>query len=495
MQANLDAAALNTTHRSSDGSDHTFLDQSVISGATPTFTGTNITGILAANVSIADAGAIITATDVEGALQENRTAINLNTTHSSSNGTDHANVVLNDTHRASDGSDHTFLDQSVISGATPTFTGTNITGVLAANVPIVDSGALITATDTEGAFAENRALIDTNTSHSGTTHDYAYITGNDGATNVTAAELEELTDGSSTSLHTHAAGVDELVKIDAAATAGYIGAASGDGVLRTGTGLSYVDGGNFVTLAVDADYTDVSSNDAATDVTGAELEELTDGSVTALHSHAGGGVSLQTAFDSGTDITVANTDNQTLTFTQNDTTNNPNAITIVNTGTGTPLEIDNDGTGHGLHLHQDGVRTASKFNLYVDSTGINTTGLNAFIATTNASTTGDNAWVSNTGTGTCLNVVQNTALAGGKHGLYVQSNVAHVNADSALVRILQDSGTASEPALEIKNDGTGDCCQFLNYGTGNGVHIEQITGVPTTGTHALYVASIVNLTK
>jgi len=45
-----------------------------------------------------------------------------------------------------------------------------------------------------------------------------------------------------------AGGADEKVKIDAAATAGYIGAANSDGVLRTGTSLSYADGGNFVTL-------------------------------------------------------------------------------------------------------------------------------------------------------------------------------------------------------------------------------------------------------
>ena len=34
------------------------------------------------------------------------------------------------------------------------------------------------------------------------------------------------------------------------------------------------------------DYDDISTNDANTDVTGAELEELTDGSETTLHSHA-----------------------------------------------------------------------------------------------------------------------------------------------------------------------------------------------------------------
>jgi len=36
---------------------------------------------------------------------------------------------------------------------------------------------------------------------------------------------------------------------------------------------------------IDIDYTDVSGNDGNTDVTGAELEELTDGSETTLHIH------------------------------------------------------------------------------------------------------------------------------------------------------------------------------------------------------------------
>jgi hypothetical protein len=43
---------------------------------------------------------------------------------------------------------------------------------------------------------------------------------------------------------------DEKVKIDSGATAGYIGAASSDGVLRTSTGLGYTDGGDFITLAL-----------------------------------------------------------------------------------------------------------------------------------------------------------------------------------------------------------------------------------------------------
>jgi hypothetical protein len=71
--------AANTTHRTSDGSDHTFIDQSVVSGASPTFDGNNFTGVDANDVDIADAGALYTATEVEGALQENRPLINANT--------------------------------------------------------------------------------------------------------------------------------------------------------------------------------------------------------------------------------------------------------------------------------------------------------------------------------------------------------------------------------------------------------------------------------
>jgi len=52
------------------------------------------------------------------------------------------------------------------------------------------------------------------------------------------------------------AGTDVKVAIDVGATAGYLGAADSDGVLRTGTGLSYTDGGDFVTLAVAGCYVD-----------------------------------------------------------------------------------------------------------------------------------------------------------------------------------------------------------------------------------------------
>jgi len=77
LKSNYDAAY---THIGESGASHTYIDQSVISGATPTFTGTNFTAISADDVNITDAGVIITATEVEAALQENRVLINTHTT-------------------------------------------------------------------------------------------------------------------------------------------------------------------------------------------------------------------------------------------------------------------------------------------------------------------------------------------------------------------------------------------------------------------------------
>ena len=53
-----------------------------------------------------------------------------NTVHRSSDGKNHSDVVLNNTHRTSNGSDHTYIDQDVTSGSSPTFSGTNFTGVM-----------------------------------------------------------------------------------------------------------------------------------------------------------------------------------------------------------------------------------------------------------------------------------------------------------------------------------------------------------------------------
>lgn len=117
-------------------------------------------------------------------------------------------------------------------------------------------------------------------------------------------------DGAGTGVMAWAAPIAK-VKVDVGATSDYIGAAANDGTLRVTVtnGLTWTDGGNFITIAFDADYGDISGNDGATDVTGAQLEELTDGSTTVLHDHADQGTTDDhsdiSANDGATDVTGA----------------------------------------------------------------------------------------------------------------------------------------------------------------------------------------------
>lgn len=65
-----------------------------------------------------------------------------------------------------------------------------------------------------------------------------------------------------------------------------------------------------------------------------------DGATAWTNLGGAGSTTLQEAFDNGETITIADTDNQTLTINQNDVTNNPDALTIVNTGTGAGITLD-----------------------------------------------------------------------------------------------------------------------------------------------------------
>ena len=67
------------------------------------------------------------------------TYINNFVDHSTTSGTLQTQIDLNTTHRDSDGSDHTFIDQTVISGSSPTFGGTNITGIPGTNVTVLNT--------------------------------------------------------------------------------------------------------------------------------------------------------------------------------------------------------------------------------------------------------------------------------------------------------------------------------------------------------------------
>lgn len=120
--------------------------------------------------------------------------------------------------------------------------------------------------DTANTFTDNQTIADTKKLYIGAN---AYLTTTDDGTNLLFKDGSNSESNLSTAL---ASGNDEKVGIDSGATAGYIGSASNDGVLRTGDGLSYTDGGDFVTLDVtklkDASSTELTIATGAVTATG-----------------------------------------------------------------------------------------------------------------------------------------------------------------------------------------------------------------------------------
>ncbi len=165
-------------------------------------------------------------------------------------------------------------------------------------------------------------------------------------------------------------------------------------------------------------------------------------------------------------------------------TNVTQDVLLNNEGNDTVLEINNDGTGHGTHIKQDGVLASNKYALYIETTADQSTSNFIKFKNANASSAANSIVFENDGVGTNLYLAQDEVLAGGNHGLYVVglNGKAHVNADSALVKITQDEATSSEPALEIDNDGTG-----------HGMYIHQ-NGVQSGGKYGLQVYSNVGQT-
>src|SRR3990167_1802558 len=122
----------------------------------------------------------------------------------------------------------------------------------------------------------------------------------------------------------------------------------------------------------------VFSNDgiSTTDVGGGT------GSITAGNgiSITAGSVSVNQAYSSfswtgvhahtkAIDIIIVDTGNDVgFTVTQNDTTNNPDAIQITNTGTGDGLQITQSGAGRGIFLDHDAVKTGVYIDYGVDVT-------------------------------------------------------------------------------------------------------------------------------
>jgi len=123
--------AADAAHITSDGSDHTFINQDVTTTGTPTF------------ASVAVNGNITVTGTVDGRdIAADGTATDSNTTH-----------------RTSTGTDHTYIDQDVTTTGTPTFSTVTATGALRSNTSLIleepDAGTntvTIAASATTGTY-------------------------------------------------------------------------------------------------------------------------------------------------------------------------------------------------------------------------------------------------------------------------------------------------------------------------------------------------------
>lgn len=116
------------------------------------------------------------------------------------------------THISGDGSDHSFIDQDVTSTSSPTFIGTNFTGIPASAISSTDRSGdeTMLVTTSTGHATKNFAYWSTsgdleNSSVASTDLDFALISAGSTGTDITQEELEELTNGSTTVLHSHSA--------------------------------------------------------------------------------------------------------------------------------------------------------------------------------------------------------------------------------------------------------------------------------------------------
>jgi hypothetical protein len=144
-------------------------------------------------------------------------------------------------------------------------------------------------------------------------------------------------------------------------------------------------------------------------------------------------------------ITVADTDNVVgLTVTQNDTTNNPIAATIVNTGTGSGIQLEQDGDGIGMSIVSDAT-TKRALNVYSNAITSSSLGLARFNID-NASATADVISVINDGTGDGIKIDQNgngTALNIDSEATTSPAVTIDIVDGDAHLRLVGDSGNAT----------------------------------------------------
>ena len=192
----------------------------------------------------------------------------------------------------------------------------------------------------------------------------------------------------------------------------------------------------------------------------------------------------------------------------------------VQSGGGQAANFTNYSTEYGVIIHQAAACVGTRHGLYIISSVAQTNANSSLVWISQVSgstepaieisnlgsgyaqeiaTYGAGLYIYNLGTNNAFYINQFEVLATGNHGIYLYSNVAHVNGDSALVKVVQDHASSTQNCYQVQNDGVGSAVAIAqngnavygglyigNAGTSHGAKIAQV-GVLTSGNYALWV--------
>jgi len=172
-------------------------DQWLDTTSTPTFNSVTTTDTLYVGGFASSTGGLFTQGNIHAGGNLTVDGNSTTTGHIASLGGDSDEWNLGFTHISNDGSDHSFIDQSVVNGATPTFTATNIIGVPAASILAGTFGTGSYTIDTNldiGGYASSTTQLNTQ----GTLHVGGASTMDGAITSLGAITGDSLTDGTAT---------------------------------------------------------------------------------------------------------------------------------------------------------------------------------------------------------------------------------------------------------------------------------------------------------
>ena len=175
---------------------------------------------------------------------------------------------------------------------------------------------------------------------------------------------------------------------------------------------------------------------------------------------------LQSVFDVGQAIVIANTDNQTFSITNNDITNNPIVFSLENDGTSSCIAINQDGNVAGANagaLYIDDAGTGHSIDINKTGDGeciwVDSDGLDDVLYLNKKGVSGLVVNIDTVSAGTALDIAHTTTILTAPL-VYITSNTETVAADSALVKLNQSASGATQPCLHILNNSSGNSCEI-----------------------------------